>query len=78
MLDGDGELIWGPDPDLTQIGVDQAIAAGELWKAELQYGIPLPEKHYASPMQRALHTFQETWSEDLVNRSSLRTPILEV
>ncbi|RPD62745.1 phosphoglycerate mutase-like protein, partial [Lentinus tigrinus ALCF2SS1-7] len=60
-LNGDGELVWGPDPDLTQLGIDQAKAAREAWATERAFGIPLPERHYASPLQRALRTFHETF-----------------
>ena len=71
--------MWGPDPDLTDVGVTQARTARELWKSELQYGIPLPEKHYASPMKRALHTFRETFEkEGIDDPNGLRTLILEV
>ena len=52
---------WGPDPELTQVGIDQAIAAREAWKREHAFTIPIPQKHYASPLQRALQTFHETF-----------------
>lgn len=49
-------MIWGPDPDLTDVGKDQALMAHNSWKAELAFGLPLPEKFYCSPMTRALRT----------------------
>jgi phosphohistidine phosphatase SixA len=44
------------DPDLTDVGRDQALRAHNSWKAELAFGLPLPEKFYCSPMTRALRT----------------------
>ncbi|KAF9459983.1 phosphoglycerate mutase-like protein [Collybia nuda] len=60
-LDGDGEIVWGPDPELTAIGVGQAISAHEAWKAELPFGIPHPEKFYTSPLTRAMKTCEITF-----------------
>ncbi|KAF8437205.1 histidine phosphatase superfamily [Boletus edulis BED1] len=74
-LDGDGELVWGPDPDLTNLGVEQAKDANCTWKTELEYGIPLPEKLYSSPMRRAIKTNQVTFEGVL--RPSLKTTIVE-
>ncbi|KAJ7123981.1 histidine phosphatase superfamily [Mycena crocata] len=56
MLYGDGELTWGPDPELTEIGKAQAGDANKVWTEELSAGIPLPEKLYCSPMTRAMQT----------------------
>lgn len=67
-LNGDEDITWGPDPELTAVGVAQAAAARQLWEAELKYGLPLPTKHYASPMRRAL----QTWREIFVNSGVLR------
>ena len=78
-LNGDDELTWGPDPELTEIGIEQAKAAREAWKTEHAHGIPLPEKHYGSPFQRALRTFQETFEgADFLEGKSLSIAILEV
>ncbi|RDX50328.1 phosphoglycerate mutase-like protein [Lentinus brumalis] len=77
-LNGDEEFVWGPDPDLTQLGLDQARAARELWKTERAFGIPLPERHYSSPLQRALRTFHETFvGADFLDGTPLRCTILE-
>jgi len=58
---GDGELVWGPDPELTALGIEQAEDAHRAWKTELEYGIPLPEKLYCSPLSRAIKTNQVTF-----------------
>ncbi|KAJ6540323.1 phosphoglycerate mutase-like protein [Mycena capillaripes] len=56
-LYGDGELTWGPDPELTAIGKGQAARVNDVWKVErATAGIPLPDRLYCSPMTRALDT----------------------
>ncbi|KAG7443233.1 phosphoglycerate mutase-like protein [Guyanagaster necrorhizus] len=60
-LDGDGELTWGPDPLLTPLGESQAADARNEWEAELLHGIPLPEKAFSSPLQRAMRTYLLTF-----------------
>ncbi|KAI9574307.1 histidine phosphatase superfamily [Boletus coccyginus] len=74
-LNGDGELVWGPDPELTELGIEQAKNAHQAWKTELEYSIPLPEKLYSSPMRRAIKTNQVTF-EGLL-RPDLKTTIVE-
>ncbi|KAF8164268.1 histidine phosphatase superfamily [Mycena galopus ATCC 62051] len=73
MLYGDGELAWGPDPELTGIGKAQAADANERWKAERASGIPLPERLYCSPMTRAMQTNMITFD----NVSNMRAVVLE-
>lgn len=51
--------------------------AHEAWKAELQFGIPLPEKLYCSPMSRALLTSAITF-ENLLVEERKKGVILEV
>ncbi|PBK69371.1 phosphoglycerate mutase-like protein [Armillaria solidipes] len=60
-LDGDGELTWGPDPLLTPLGESQANDARSRWETELHHGIPLPEKAFSSPLQRAMRTYLLTF-----------------
>ncbi|KAG8829042.1 hypothetical protein FRC17_007181 [Serendipita sp. 399] len=55
-LNGDGELVWGPDPDITPLGIEQATSINKMWREELPKGIPLPESMYTSPFRRAIHT----------------------
>jgi hypothetical protein len=58
ILDNKAHVRNLADPDLTDIGMRQAMDAHAAWEAErqLEVGIPLPEKLYCSPMTRALHT----------------------
>ncbi|KAK1234729.1 putative phosphoglycerate mutase pmu1, partial [Marasmius sp. AFHP31] len=60
-LNDDGELVWGPDPELTTIGEDQARVANAVWKEEFHFNIPLPRRRYCSPMTRALRTYVLTF-----------------
>jgi len=76
MLDGDGDLVWGPDPELTPLGKQQALMASNEWKSELSYGIPLPQKLYCSPMTRALDTNRITF-DGILTDESRRTIIME-
>ncbi|KIL58025.1 hypothetical protein M378DRAFT_112451 [Amanita muscaria Koide BX008] len=57
-LNTDGEIQWGPDPELTQLGISQAAQANEAWKKELSFDIPQPDKMYCSPLTRALSTHE--------------------
>ncbi|KIM58756.1 hypothetical protein SCLCIDRAFT_16671 [Scleroderma citrinum Foug A] len=59
---GDGELTWGSDPALTPKGEGQADEAHAAWQEELQFGLPLPDKLYCSPLTRAIRTNQRTFS----------------
>ncbi|KAF7313103.1 hypothetical protein MKEN_00996200 [Mycena kentingensis (nom. inval.)] len=61
-LQGDGEIIWGPDPELTPLGEEQARYAHAVWKTELAAGAPLPQRAYCSPLTRALETHQIIYS----------------
>ncbi|KAF8649011.1 hypothetical protein AX16_006125 [Volvariella volvacea WC 439] len=64
-LNGDGELTWGPDPELTPLGEDQARDVAKMWKAELALPdpIPIPSKFYSSPFTRAMRTCQITFEQ---------------
>ncbi|KAF9236216.1 histidine phosphatase superfamily, partial [Melanogaster broomeanus] len=74
-LDGDGELVWGPDPELTQLGVQQATEARLAWEQERQFDIPLPEKLYTSPLTRAIRTNLITFDGAIA--PGLKTTIIE-
>ncbi|KZV90759.1 phosphoglycerate mutase-like protein [Exidia glandulosa HHB12029] len=53
VLEGDGEIKWGPDPLLTSVGLEQAKTAHEAWK---KYTPPTPDVFFCSPHRRALRT----------------------
>lgn len=61
-LEGDGTLVWGPDPELTDLGIGQAKENGVLWDQELKNGAKVPCKWYVSPMRRSIDTLLHTWT----------------
>jgi broad specificity phosphatase PhoE len=64
------------DPQLTQLGVQQAQDARLEWEKERLFDIPLPQKLYTSPLTRAIRTNQITFDETLV--PGLKTTVVEV
>lgn len=58
----------GPDPVLTPLGESQARSANTGWKVQIKDGVPLPQALYSSPLRRAAHTLEITWSDILLNR----------
>ncbi|KAI6034576.1 histidine phosphatase superfamily [Pisolithus microcarpus] len=74
-LNGDGELTWGPDPELTLVGEGQADEAHLAWKTEFQCGLPFPEKLYCSPLTRAIRTNQRSFKG--LNPDGRNTTIVE-
>ncbi|KAH7919281.1 phosphoglycerate mutase-like protein [Leucogyrophana mollusca] len=75
-LNGDGELVWGPDPELTATGEGQGRMAHAAWATELPFGIPLPENLYCSPLTRAIRTNILTF-EGLIDAVGPKTVVLE-
>ncbi|PVF96751.1 phosphoglycerate mutase-like protein [Serendipita vermifera] len=61
-LNGDGELVWGPDAELTPLGIEQAQNVSRMWKEEQANEMPLPDMMYLSPFRRALHTDMITFN----------------
>jgi len=72
LLNGDGNITWGPDAKLSQTGIEQAQAANALWKKELSLGpgdddaIPIPTKLFSSPLSRAASTLEITFGDFLL------------
>lgn len=60
---GDGELLWGPDAELTPTGEQQARSVGSVWRKELQScpPIPKPTLFYCSPLRRTAKTLSLTF-----------------
>ncbi|KZT09381.1 phosphoglycerate mutase-like protein [Laetiporus sulphureus 93-53] len=61
---GDSEITWGPDPLLTPLGIKQAEYARLTWLKEITCGVPVPETCYASPLHRALSTWEATFNDE--------------
>lgn len=62
-LDGDGNIVWGPDPELTPLGSEQATRNNLAWKKQIEKQIPLPQSFYVSPFTRATDTYHLTWND---------------
>ncbi|GAA5877258.1 hypothetical protein JCM16303_006217 [Sporobolomyces ruberrimus] len=74
---GDGNITWGPDPELTPLGREQAKAVNRAWKKEIQAGVPLPSRLYSSPLSRAALTLDITWSDLLIDNGEQRPLFIE-
>ncbi|GAA5887614.1 hypothetical protein JCM6882_001471 [Rhodosporidiobolus microsporus] len=73
-LNGDGEIVWGPDALLTPLGRSQARRVHDAWLEQDEAGVPLPQSLYSSPLSRAAETGKITWEgilhgNDSVNES---------
>ncbi|GAB1526564.1 Probable phosphoglycerate mutase pmu1 [Rhizoctonia solani] len=82
LLNGDGEIIWGPDPELTDLGKLQASQAHQVWKTELarENPVPLPTRLFSSPFSRAALTLDITFSDILTHKkdgSGLKPYVME-
>ncbi|CAK9436151.1 uncharacterized protein LODBEIA_P07090 [Lodderomyces beijingensis] len=60
--DVDG-IHYGPDPELTELGIAQAKENHDLWADELKQGAPIPAKFFVSPLQRSCNTLKITWQD---------------
>lgn len=67
-LNGDGNLTWGPDAQLTPTGIAQAQAVHDAWVSQLSAhrsgkdSAPLPSKLYSSPLSRSANTLNHTFA----------------
>ncbi|BEJ15090.1 hypothetical protein CspHIS471_0408570 [Cutaneotrichosporon sp. HIS471] len=68
LLNGDGNLTWGPDPILTPLGEGQAERANAGWKEQIKEGVPVPQVLYSSPFARAAATLHITWKDLLLKK----------
>lgn len=72
-LDGDGNIVWGPDPDLTPLGVEQARRNNIAWKRQiLTKSAPVPAAFFVSPFTRASDTMIYTWAD--ISRADENNP----
>ncbi|CAH6721857.1 phosphomutase-like protein 3 [[Candida] jaroonii] len=64
----DGDIIYGPDPELTPLGISQAEENNQVWHQQVKNGCPVPTKYYASPLQRSSMTMvvsmKDIWPEN--------------
>ncbi|KAJ9110182.1 hypothetical protein QFC20_003034 [Naganishia adeliensis] len=62
---GDREIVWGPDAELTPLGQSQALAVQEGWKRNLALGAPLPQLWICSPLTRTADTMRLSFGDIL-------------
>lgn len=73
---GDGEIVWAPDPELTELGQAQAKDNNHQFKVELEDGLKLPTKWFSSPFRRSIDTLIGTW-DGIVDLNSVKPLIKE-
>lgn len=62
VLGQDGDIVYGPDAMLTELGINQAKENHYVWEKEVRENkAPIPSKFYVSPLQRSLWTLVYTW-----------------
>lgn len=66
------------DPELTELGIQQAKNNNIGWKEQIAKGIPLPQALYVSPFTRCLDTMYYTWDGILLNvdNSPVEPPLM--
>ncbi|RCK64516.1 hypothetical protein Cantr_00376 [Candida viswanathii] len=63
----DGKIVWGPDPELTELGIQQAKDNNAAWKREITNNsegnekLIVPTKFFLSPFRRSVDTMIYTW-----------------
>lgn len=72
----DGKYVWGPDPELTELGLSQAKDNHNQLAVELQQGLHLPTRWFASPFRRSIDTLIGTW-DGHVHLNSVNPLIME-
>lgn len=75
-MTGDGEVLWGPDPMLTELGINQAKENNAAWKKQISDGAPVPSKFYVSPLQRSCHTLVYTWAG--IKSTEIKPRVMEI
>ncbi|CAI5756114.1 unnamed protein product [Candida verbasci] len=66
-LGTDGEIIWGPDSELSDLGKQQALENHKQWKYQLiENQAPFPQNFYSSPLTRPIETHNIIWDSHKV------------
>lgn len=73
---GDGEIVWAPDPELTDLGNSQATDNHNQLEIELEDGLEVPSKWYTSPFRRSVDTLIGTW-DGIVDLTAVKPLIME-
>ncbi|CAI5758206.1 unnamed protein product [Candida verbasci] len=69
-LNGNGEVTWGPDANLTEFGISQARENNKEWKNQIDQGLIKPKRFFTSPLSRCIDTLLYTF-EDIVDLKQL-------
>ncbi|KAK6873337.1 MAG: histidine phosphatase family protein [Asgard group archaeon] len=78
----DGVSTWGPDPQLTELGIEQALDNNKTWKQELvnnkhnNKDLIKPTRFFSSPFSRSIDTLFNTW-KDIVDLKEVKPLIQE-
>lgn len=62
-LGRDGDMVYAPDPELTEVGINQGKENNEIWNQQVQNGCPIPSRYFVSPLQRSCMTLLLTMKE---------------
>lgn len=73
---GDGDIVWAPDPELTELGIAQAAENNKLFKTEIASGMKVPSRWYSSPFRRSADTLIGSW-KDIVDLKEVKPHIKE-
>ncbi|KAK6205593.1 phosphoglycerate mutase [Scheffersomyces amazonensis] len=80
-LNGDGKIVWGPDPLLTDLGKSQAKENSEFWKQQLRNNknknqdLIKPTAFFVSPLSRSIDTLIGTWG-DIIDIKAIK-PLIQ-
>ncbi|KAJ3551114.1 hypothetical protein NM688_g4921 [Phlebia brevispora] len=75
-INSDGNITWGPDAELTLLGIAQARSLSSAWRFQAEAGVPLPQSFYVSPLTRALDTLNATWGDWVLTRPDIPAPVV--
>ncbi|KAL6453014.1 hypothetical protein SBY92_000359 [Candida maltosa Xu316] len=81
-LNTDGKIVWAPDPELTDLGIQQAKDNNAAWKTEIvnnkqaNKDLIVPTRFYTSPFRRSVDTLINTW-DDIVDLKQVKPYIQE-
>ncbi|CAN3354561.1 probable phosphoglycerate mutase Pmu1p [Diutina catenulata] len=76
-IDGADGKVWGPDPELTELGVAQAVENGLGWQqAVAEVPEMAPQRLFVSPLRRSVDTMVHTW-QNIVDFAQVRPVIRE-
>jgi broad specificity phosphatase PhoE len=81
MQNGNETITWGPDPELTETGINQAKAIQECWKKQAPLGAPITKdemRWYVSPLTRTGQTMLYSWGDMLAGTPEVWEDLREV